>query len=270
MLILERPWTRQPTASTNPDAGSGVVWLLDALRCNYAWDRHGGQWTAFGIDDVETAIAINTPTGTNDRLTCSNKTSSTGQITLMCVFKALSVSGVQHLINEDNNLGGARNFQLRINSGACEFIPFSGNTPDTTMSVAGLMAGVWYTVIAQYRPGSQRVSVWNRGGGLVGSDTSSVAGALDADTVGTRIGVLGSNDIDGPFAGLIALAAGWSIDIQSEAMRLGNNPWGVYQSRRIYIPTPAAAGYTHPTLSAATATEITATSFKPRVTYTFA
>jgi hypothetical protein len=29
------------------------------------------------------------------------------------------------------------------------------------------------------------------------------------------------------------------------------------------------SGYTHPTLSAVTATEITATSFKPRVTYTF-
>ena len=40
--------------------------------------------------------------------------------------------------------------------------------------------------------------------------------------------------------------------------------------RRIYIPTAAAAGYTHPTLSLATATEIGTTSFKPSVTYTFA
>jgi hypothetical protein len=31
----------------------------------------------------------------------------------------------------------------------------------------------------------------------------------------------------------------------------------------------ASTGYTHPTLSAVTATEITATGFKPRVTYTF-
>ena len=36
------------------------------------------------------------------------------------------------------------------------------------------------------------------------------------------------------------------------------------------IGSDAAAGYTHPTLSLATATEIGATSFKPRVTYTFA
>ena len=40
--------------------------------------------------------------------------------------------------------------------------------------------------------------------------------------------------------------------------------------QQIIIPTPAATGYTHPTLSAATALEIGATSFKPSVTYTFA
>ena len=54
------------------------------------------------------------------------------------------------------------------------------------------------------------------------------------------------------------------------AVKLARDPWQLFASRRIPIPTPAAAGYTHPTLSAATATEITATSFKPRVTYTFA
>ena len=43
------------------------------------------------------------------------------------------------------------------------------------------------------------------------------------------------------------------------------------EPRSVYLPIPAAAaGYTHPTLSAATATEIGTTSFKPRVTYTFA
>ena len=44
----------------------------------------------------------------------------------------------------------------------------------------------------------------------------------------------------------------------------------LFAPHRTPIPTPAAAGYTHPTLSLATATEITATGFKPRVTYTFA
>ena len=48
------------------------------------------------------------------------------------------------------------------------------------------------------------------------------------------------------------------------------NPWQLFAPQQIIIPTPAAAGYTHPTLSLATATEITATGFKPRVTYTFA
>lgn len=43
------------------------------------------------------------------------------------------------------------------------------------------------------------------------------------------------------------------------------------EPRSVYLPIPAAAaGYTHPTLSLATATEIGTTSFKPSVTYTFA
>ena len=59
----------------------------------------------------------------------------------------------------------------------------------------------------------------------------------------------------------------------SQLVQITANPNGIWQlfaPRRIIIPTPAAAGYTHPTLSLATATEITATGFKPRVTYTFA
>jgi hypothetical protein len=45
----------------------------------------------------------------------------------------------------------------------------------------------------------------------------------------------------------------------------------IYPRRRsaIVFPPGAAPSYTHPTLSAVTATEITATSFKPRVTYEF-
>ena len=54
------------------------------------------------------------------------------------------------------------------------------------------------------------------------------------------------------------------------AAALSANPWQLFAQQQIIIPTAAAAGYTHPTLSLATATEIVATSFKPSVTYTFA
>lgn len=47
------------------------------------------------------------------------------------------------------------------------------------------------------------------------------------------------------------------------------DPWSLFADTPHFFPEAAAAGYTHPTLSLATATEITATSFKPRVTYTF-
>ena len=66
----------------------------------------------------------------------------------------------------------------------------------------------------------------------------------------------------------------WNVDIAETAAKLFSvEPWALYEDDNLVlkVPTPAAAGgYTHPTLSAATATEITATGFKPRVTYTFA
>ena len=72
-------------------------------------------------------------------------------------------------------------------------------------------------------------------------------------------------------SGKIAVWGIWDRALSDgEIMSLYVNPWQLFAPRRIYIPTATAAGYTHPTLSLATATEITATSFKPRVTYTFA
>ena len=72
-------------------------------------------------------------------------------------------------------------------------------------------------------------------------------------------------------SGKIAVWGIWDRALSDgEIMSLYVNPWQLFAPRRIPIPTPAAAGYTHPTLSAATALEIGATSFKPSVTYTFA
>lgn len=49
-----------------------------------------------------------------------------------------------------------------------------------------------------------------------------------------------------------------------------HSPWQVYQDRSIWVPVSAGGGVTIPTLSAATVTEITATSARPRVTTTAA
>ena len=55
-----------------------------------------------------------------------------------------------------------------------------------------------------------------------------------------------------------------------EHATVAQNPWQLFAPRRIYIPTASAAGYTHPTLSLATATEITSTTARGRVTATAA
>ena len=59
----------------------------------------------------------------------------------------------------------------------------------------------------------------------------------------------------------------WCVDATRSPTAAFN---AIFAPQQIIIPTAAAAGYTHPTLSAAIALEIGATSFKPSVTYTFA
>jgi hypothetical protein len=55
-----------------------------------------------------------------------------------------------------------------------------------------------------------------------------------------------------------------------EALYYTSRPERVFElARDDILFSISAGGYTHPTLSTVTATEITATSFKPRVTYTF-
>jgi hypothetical protein len=59
-----------------------------------------------------------------------------------------------------------------------------------------------------------------------------------------------------------ATPAGWSqYDDATDQSRVTPTGWEQIKGQ--------GSGYTHPTLSAVTATEIGPTSFKPRVTYTF-
>jgi hypothetical protein len=45
--------------------------------------------------------------------------------------------------------------------------------------------------------------------------------------------------------------------------------WDVFDAGRLTVPVVSPAGYAHPTLSAVTGLNVTASSFRPSVTYTF-
>jgi hypothetical protein len=65
----------------------------------------------------------------------------------------------------------------------------------------------------------------------------------------------------------LLLHAAWPVGLSSAVVKsISRNPWKLFEPRRIYIPTPAAAA-SAPTITALSAVNITATSAQPRITY---
>ena len=128
-----------------------------------------------------------------------------------------------------------------------------------------LAIDVWYSLVARKQSSASRQVFIN--GVQVGTNTDSSL-VRNNDIIHVGVQNFGGS-LSGYLNGKLAIWGVWNRALtDSEIMSLYVNPWQIF-SRRIYIPTATAAGYTHPTLSLATATEIGATSFKPSVTYTF-
>lgn len=155
--------------------------------------------------------------------------------------------------------GTEANDPLRAFSGASA--SKANNTPFNTWShFAGVFAST-----------TSRTAYLN---GVAGTtDTTSVSGLSLTDRL--DVGALFRSDYPSGvnfFAGSIGEVQIWNVALSAALVaRIADKGsrfelWYPLRSRK-WI---SAAGYTHPTLSAATALEIGATSFKPSVTYTFA
>jgi hypothetical protein len=71
------------------------------------------------------------------------------------------------------------------------------------------------------------------------------------------------------FLGPVVAPMLWTRDLSAaEILELYEHPWHMFKPRKVFVPS-VEQGYTHPTLSSVTATNIGTTSFQPRVTYTF-
>ena len=285
MLILERPWTRQPPTVVKAPPSAVFAWIG-----GQSFDTAGSQFanvTSASNTTNKLGRAIYTAGGTNlasvDRYSfpaarISGRVFATGKPTTII----LQLNG----INISSGLGiiaalGRPSLQ------ACLFYlqaSTSGNF------VFGAHAGSFVT--ASWTGGGltnepQTLAITHDGGSVLrlvhkGVDygTKTFAStAFPASVLGESLNIGAGNVSTGSdnFWGAQAEYSGMLLLSEmlpaSQLVQITANPNGIWQlfaPRRIYIPTAAAAGYTHPTLSLATATEITASGFKPRVTYTFA
>jgi hypothetical protein len=283
VLILERPWTRQPQGPIGIDWGNPITNGLAAL-------------TGFGAGPIDVATSkILTPYGSISRnagsIGIGAKYSaadsayervaddiSPQEITLFCVNTVLgtpSANGCFVALSSSGNSGVApyvtAALKASTSSNSVVFGMSIGGAYGFIDTGSGLSTTVGATefIVGRIRSGAQNVSYYANNV-LSGTAVSFVGGAL-AYSSGRRF-IVGEDYRFGRNGNRITYIAGlWTRYLSdAELVALRVNPWQLFAPQQIIIPTPAAAGYTHPTLSAATAIEIGATSFKPRVTYTFA
>ena len=281
MLILERPWTRQ--------IPSGVVPAKELFVGSSLLGK-------FVTNDGQTLGAINSvlspgPGGTG-YTTAANGGLTRGRIrgstigsghgaAVLIQFSTVSTTLGANLGGLGSDSGGPGDTVFAISLGttnAANARVIVGNINGSyAFDVAGttINDGRVHTAIvslAAFGASAANVCAWIDGKdfGVVGNTGAGTGNSYLYQWVCANT-VRRTTDLTGAAAATVYAVIPFFKHLSpAEGSAYSANPWQLFQPRRIYIPTAAAAGYTHPTLSLATATEIGTTSFKPSVTYTFA
>ena len=287
MLILERPWTRQPQGPFQLAPGLAPAFLalpafgaIASKPMTYPAKLYSPAIYYDGLSNTtvrkvgsQSGLGAEHNSGDTYAPTFKRENSSfeayievPNGSDYTWIFQA-DIAGYQGT-NPGfyRSVGGTgNNFLLWPTSG----LWIRHNAADFT-STSGRITGP-VTVVARVRSAAN-VSAWLNGRRVINASTAVATDGLAGSAAPRWFGKNGdlsavTERLYGVF-NLIGLL--WEAPADGWCQSISINPWQLFAPRRILIPTAAAAGYTHPTLSLATATEITATGFKPRVTYTFA
>lgn len=285
MLILESPWTRQPQVEVGADRGNpltrGLVVLatpnagyflstykpasrVSADVYTQAFGRMGGA-KSYAVSGINGYVALGSGAEVGPLL-------NTGQITVLTVATPAVATRGDMVTRWNIGSSGATTEQFNLLTGVTAnkpelFISDGTNLGSSGASAITVVVGQPAVIVGSHSTSNCRVYV----DGVLGA--SGTAGNRVMSSTSTQSLYIGNNvTAANPYAGYQALTAIWNRQLTDEEVWVvSQNPWQLFDPQQIIIPTPAAAaGYTHPTLSAATAIDVTATSFKPRVTYTFA
>jgi hypothetical protein len=143
--------------------------------------------------------------------------------------------------------GSRTGYALRVRTTSIDIYHFAGSTFTSIVGATiSITSGTWAWVRFRVNGTSVRARAWT---GAIGDEPTS---SWQCD----------STDSTYSTAGHVGLLKANNTNTQLwRKLGIGTNG--------DTAPSSAGGGYTHPTLSAVTATEITATSFQPRVTYQF-
>lgn len=268
MLILERPWTRQPPVAVGVDRGNPISKGLVALFVPTM-----GPGNIVGTSKLFLpTIKLPTTKGITGRF--SGEVSSEASI-LTSDFSFVTAFICSNTGNATSSLIGRGPTSSSNNTG------FGFNATHSNSSYSGAVyCGSSYSIIGKPTGGTLASNtLYVIGAGVSGSagavysggiKTASVSSGLSARDLTGRLtfGVnsqLSDSFLVAPDFLFYAQWNRWLLDV--EFASISSNPWQLFAPLRIPIPTAAAAA-TVPTLSASTYVpgSLTSTGWRPQIT----
>ena len=274
------PWDSQPQEAVQPAqrwVNRGLVYA--DLPSSSIDLRTGAPLTITGTQvrpevwGLTRGFGSSLGAGTTDRIITPLRTQSTLR-TYVWWCKLNGSGGGNFGRVFDHPISGTTSAELiYISSSLCEYARSrTGSNTVCNWNTSSLPLGVGKPgarMILEYDSSStvNQPRLWVNGKEYTRSSFSTGSGSVQVSTQPYCIGNRAADNAR-VFDGLISDFAVFDALLSEEEKQELNNPGALWSARRIYIPT-AAAATALPTLSLPTAVDITATSFRPRVTYAY-
>lgn len=269
LAIHRAPWTSQPPQGTPATKDFAVYHaaiggtFFDSALGTHEDTATGTAFTSGAFGEFGSHEAP----GAAPQTVCVAQPGSV--FVILAVIKAGSLSGVQQIIALDPSASpsGLRTFQFRTNDANVDFIRFNtAASPFTASAALGLSAGQSGCVLAWSNglsfglitPGGAASDTmtgtpkpWGDAQGYARWFSRRTTGVNDPSTHGTYLRAV----VDDP-------------GTPEGRHALWRNPWRVFEPLELAVPYEAAGGGL-PTIGTPFAVDLTATSFRPAVPYTY-
>jgi hypothetical protein len=259
VLILERPWTRQPQTPVEAKTtgiGAGLV-AYGTGAVDNDWEAVNGPTRTVGQNGIGRTFVSASSQYVKRNLVLSQP------LTVFALVKLATLNANQGYVS----IGGSNQRHLLYSSSTSTwFFSGSGGTYGQAAATGGVItAGLWYSLVGRAQSSTSRQVFIN--GTQRGTDTTAVSPTASSLCVAGASWSSGAPQAGFYLNGDMAVWGAWDRALtDGEIMSLYVNPWQLFAPRLVYIPTPAAAA-SAPTITALSAISITAASAQPRISY---
>ena len=278
MILIRRPWTRQPPATRKPAIGSPLCAGLSALfDCGLATELISGQRASNRTSSL-VARPLGQPDdysgGSNQQYPHIDAYAITGPLTIVCALELDALSQYSAIISKQATTTTYAPYEWRLSDSATD-----GKMAFLRSKTVGYRPWKASSAIVSASASTVQVLAMRSNGSVVETPVDAFVNGVKTalTTTYTDTGAIADNGsstvwigrrYDGAtyLDGRIYYVALWARGLSdAEIGVLSQNPWSVYAPRRIDVPVSGISSGL-PTLTALTASNITTSGWRATLT----